>query len=65
MLDEEEQAVLKRGRNATGTTVPKHSSAVEYRHATALESLFGYLHLKGEKDRIIEIFNAIWEIEVE
>ena len=64
-LNEEEQAVLKRGRNATGTTVPKHSSAVEYRHATALESLFGYLHLKGEIERINQLFEIIWAIEIE
>lgn len=65
MLTEEEQDVLKRGRNATGTTVPKHSSAIEYRLATALESLFGYLHLKGENERIQEIFKAVWETNVE
>lgn len=64
MLTEEESDVLKRGRNATGTTVPKHSSAIEYRRATSLESLFGYLHLKGDNERIEEVFNVIWEIEV-
>lgn len=64
-LSEEELTILKRGRNATGTTVPKHSSAVEYRHATALECLFGYLHLKGETERIIQIFDIIWEMNVD
>jgi len=64
-LSEEEQAILKRGRNATGTTVPKHSSAIEYRHATALESLFGYLHLKGESERINQLFDIIWAMEIE
>lgn len=65
LLNEDEQAILKRGRNATGATVPKHSSAIEYRHATALESLFGYLYLKGEKARIDELFDIIWAIEIE
>lgn len=64
-LSEEEADVLKRGRNATGTTVPKHSSAVEYRRATSLESLFGYLHLKGDVKRIEELFEIIWGIEVD
>ena len=64
-LNEEEQAILKRGRNATCTTVPKHSSAIEYRHATALESLFGYLHLKGESERINQLFDIIWAMEIE
>ena len=63
-LNEEESDILKRGRNATGTTVPKHLSAIEYRRATSLECLFGYLHLKGDEKRIEEIFNYIWEIEV-
>jgi ribonuclease-3 family protein len=65
MLSENEAEVLKRGRNATGTTVPKHSTAAEYRYATALESLFGYLHLLGKSGRIVELFDAIWNIEVE
>ena len=65
ILSEEEQVVLKRGRNATGTTVPKHSSAIEYRHATALESLFGYLHLKGETERLTQLFDVIWAMQVE
>ena len=64
-LTEEEITIMKRGRNATGNTVPKSSNPVEYRRATALECLFGYLYLKGETQRIQELFDAIWEIEVE
>lgn len=65
ILTDEEAAILKRGRNATGNTVPKSSNPVEYRRATALECLFGYLYLKGESTRIQELFDVIWEIEVE
>lgn len=65
VLTEEEQDVLKRGRNATGTTVPKHSSASDYRHATGLESLFGYLYLKGDSQRIDELFKLIWDMQVD
>jgi len=63
LLTEEEADVLRRGRNAKGTTVPKHSSPVEYRKATSLECLFGYLHLIGDEKRIEELFNIIWDIE--
>lgn len=63
VLTEKEQAVLKRGRNATGNTVPKHASAVDYRRATGLECLFGYLHLLGEEQRICELFELIWNME--
>ena len=59
LLDEKELAVLKRGRNATGNTVPKHADAVEYRRATAVESLFGYLFLTGRTERIYELFDRI------
>ena len=62
-LSEKEIAIVKRGRNATGNTVPKHSSTADYRRATALECLFGYLCLLDENDRISELFQVIWEIE--
>lgn len=63
VLTEKEEAVLKRGRNATGNTVPKHASAVDYRRATGLECLFGYLHLIGEEQRISELFELVWNME--
>lgn len=59
-LTEEETAVLKRGRNATGNTVPKSSNPVEYRRATALEALFGYLQLTENYKRMVELFDIIW-----
>ena len=59
VLDEKELAVPKRGRNATGNTVPKHADAVEYRRATAVECLFGYLFLLGRTERIYELFDTI------
>lgn len=64
VLTEEEMSILKRGRNATGNTVPKSSNPVEYRRATAVECLFGYLYLKGEKERIQELFDIIWDISI-
>ncbi len=59
VLDERELSVLKRGRNATGNTVPKHADAAEYRRATAVECLLGYLYLIGRNDRISELFDLI------
>ena len=58
-LSDEEQAVYKRGRNSDGISPPKHSSAQDYRRATGLECLFGYLELIGETARIREIFDII------
>ncbi len=60
MLTEDEIAMMKRGRNATSNTVPKSSNPVEYRRATSLETLFGYLYLLENTERIREIFEYIW-----
>lgn len=60
-LTENEMAVMKRGRNANGASVPKSSSPQEYRKATGIEALFGYLYLKGEEERINEIALFILE----
>ncbi len=59
-LTEEEQSVYKRGRNSDGVTPPKHSTAQDYRRATGLECLFGYLSLLGEDERIRGIFGMIF-----
>lgn len=55
-LTEEEAAVFRRGRNAKSFTVPKNADLMDYRHATGLEALFGYLYLNGEKARAVELF---------
>lgn len=66
LLDEDEVRILKRGRNATGATVPKNSTPGEYRKATSLETLFGYHYLLDNKERITELFEKIWsEVEVQ
>ena len=59
-LTEEEQAVFLRGRNAA----PKHAHQAEYRYATGLEALFGYLYLEGRNQRIQELFDAIWQAQM-
>ncbi len=61
ILNEEEMSVMKRGRNANGASVPKSSSPQEYRKATGIETLFGYLYLKGQQKRIQELFDIILE----
>lgn len=61
MLTEREADILRRGRNAGGISVPKSAKPSEYRRATALETLFGYLSLTGQDERIEELFNVICE----
>lgn len=62
-LSEEELAVLKRGRNARSRTNPKGATVEEYRLSTALEALFGYLYIKGDEQRISELFALCMEGE--
>ncbi len=62
IVSEEERAVLKRGRNANSNTKAKNSSLADYKNATGLEALFGYLYLKGENKRIQELFKLCLEI---
>ncbi|MEG2174704.1 MAG: ribonuclease III domain-containing protein [Oscillospiraceae bacterium] len=59
LLDEEELTIFRRGRNAGGVTVPKSSSTADYRCATGLEALFGYLHLCGRSERTRALFAEI------
>ena len=56
VLTEDETAVFKRGRNAHSAHSPKNQSDADYRYATGLESLYGYLYLCGKTDRIKELF---------
>lgn len=58
-LSEEEKNIWKRGRNANGVKPPKHADPVEYRRATGLEALFGYLFLQGKMERLEELFDLI------
>ena len=58
-LTEEEAAILRRGRNAHGTRPPRSSDPADYRRATAVEALFGYLYLCGRLERVQELFELI------
>ena len=61
MLDEEELAVYKRGRNTRVNSVPKHPNKNQYNAATGLEALFGWLYLQGKLERINELFRVVME----
>jgi len=55
-LSEDEEAIFKRGRNSHGVSAPKSATVAEYRRATGMEALFGWLYLKEEHARIEELF---------
>lgn len=60
-LNDDEMAVFKRGRNAKSSTVPKNADVTDYRYATALEALLGYLFLSGETMRLNELMAMAYD----
>lgn len=54
-LTQEEHAVYKRGRNAKSYTKAKNATTIDYRQATGLEALVGYLYLQGRYDRLVAL----------
>lgn len=63
ILSEEESAYFRRGRNMGHSNVPKRATVHEYRSATGMEVLFGYLHVTEQTRRIDELFRVAYEIE--
>ena len=61
ILTEEEVAVFKRGRNTHSHTVPKSAKVSDYRKATGMEALFGFLYLEGRQERLKELFSIAFE----
>jgi ribonuclease-3 family protein len=59
LLTEVELAIFKRGRNANGDRKAKNATISEYRQATGLEALFGYLYLEKQFERIYELLDEI------
>jgi ribonuclease-3 family protein len=60
LLTTEEREIFRRGRNAKGGHQPPHTSVGTYRRATGLEALIGYLHLRGEQERLDKIFAVLF-----
>ncbi len=61
LLTDAELAQYKHGRNLHTNHVPKQSTQAQYHTATGLEALFGYLHLSGQAERMVELFDHIWQ----
>ena len=62
-LSAEEEEVYRRGRNANGISAPKSAAMSEYRRATGLEALFGWLYLHEYDKRIEELFELAFPKE--
>lgn len=64
-LTPQEQAVYRRGRNAKSYTTAKNATVGDYRKATGLEVLYGYLYLDGRMDRLMELLKlSLQELDI-
>ena len=57
-LTEEEQTVYRRGKNSKPHTMAKNATPADYRKATGFEAVMGYLYLKGETERMLELIRT-------
>ena len=57
ILNDEELAIYKRGRNAKKSTKAKHASVTDYNSSTGFEAVLGYLYIIGEIERLNFILN--------
>ncbi|MFG6117310.1 Mini-ribonuclease 3 [Halobacillus sp. MO56] len=63
-LTGEEQAVVRRGRNAKSGSIPKNTDVQTYRYSTGFEALLGYHYLAGNTDRLEQLVtDAIRQVE--
>lgn len=62
-LTEDEQGVVRRGRNVKTHSHPKNADLSEYHNATGFEALWGYLSLANDDERISALFELIVESE--
>ncbi|MEZ3433214.1 MAG: ribonuclease III [Lachnospiraceae bacterium] len=60
-LTEEEHAVYKRGRNAKSVSPAKNQSVTDYRRATGFEAVLGYLYLKKDWKRMLDLVKTGFE----
>jgi len=61
-FNEKELSIIRRGRNAKINSSPNNTELIDYKYATGLECLFGYLYLTNQFERIKEIFLKIYDL---
>jgi ribonuclease-3 family protein len=61
VLTEKEADIFRRARNNKNGTVAKHASVIDYKIATGLEAVIGYLYLTGQDGRLHTILKLCCE----
>ena len=65
ILTEDEDGAFRRGRNMGHSSSPKSATVGQYRAATGMEALFGWLYIQGMHDRIDELFSIAYKDQIE
>lgn len=60
-FDETEKDVFRRARNCHNNTPAKNATLEQYKKATGLEAVLGFLYVSGDAGRILELLNAAYE----
>lgn len=61
LLTEEEQGVYRRAKNSHTNNIAKNATSVDYRKASGLEALIGYLYISGQNERLRELLEKASE----
>lgn len=56
LLTDEEADIMRRGRNAKSHSSAKNASIIDYRMATGVEALMGWLYLRDDSERLLALF---------
>jgi len=56
-LTEEEQDIIRRGRNTENHHVAKNANLSDYSMSTGFEALIGYLYMTRQDERLKEVLN--------
>lgn len=59
LLTQEELDILKRGRNCTASAVPKNGCPADYRKATGVETLLGFLYAEKRMERLKQLLQSV------
>ena len=62
ILADDETEIVRKARNRKPKTVPKHTTPLEYKHASAFEALLGYHYIEGDLARAEELSELAMEI---
>ncbi|NLO62204.1 MAG: Mini-ribonuclease 3 [Clostridiaceae bacterium] len=62
LLTEEELSVFRRGKNSNPASSARNASPSDYKYATGMEAVIGYLFLMDKQDRLDELLTRMFEM---